>query len=364
MSIESDLRKDGITVVKQLDEDTVANICKKISHKIYSKFPDLGFTEEQLFTKLTKLNMYTAKIPEGMSEANYFYKNCSIYFNDQILFDDLDEFAIHECIHFLQECKNQKNELIRMGLCDFSGLNVRGLGINEAAVQFTTSKIIGIEKDFVKYYNIEFEACSPSYYPLECNLIEQMAYITGDEPLYNSTFFSTNEFRDIFIEKTSEKTYSILETLFDNLLNYQEQIIIWNNEISETEDTDKIEQLREAIKLFKSKITDAYFNAQNLIIIDYFGKIFNNIKTLEDVENFRKILEAYTNLIGTASDYTFFDNFYTTKMSELEQKSYVLENGLPEQCTAIAKSNKLLAFFGNIRNLISKSLHKLLPRKE
>ena len=57
--------------------------------------------------------MYRAVMPEGMAEANYFYKNTSIYFNEKIAFEDLEEFAIHECIHYIQEVKDKKNNLLR-----------------------------------------------------------------------------------------------------------------------------------------------------------------------------------------------------------------------------------------------------------
>ena len=78
-----------------------------------------------------------------MSEANYFYKNTSIYFNEKIDIDDIEEFAVHECIHYIQEIKDKKNNLIRMGLCDHSDFKVYGLGLNEASVQLMASKVIG-----------------------------------------------------------------------------------------------------------------------------------------------------------------------------------------------------------------------------
>ena len=117
-------------------------------------------------------------MPDGMAEANYFYKNSSIYFNEHISDEDLEEFAIHECIHYIQEVKDKKSNLVRMGLCNFDNLKIVGMGLNEAAVQYATSKVIGIEKDYVKYFGVSFRTASPSYYPLECNLIEQMAYLT------------------------------------------------------------------------------------------------------------------------------------------------------------------------------------------
>ena len=47
-----------------------------------------------------------------------------------------------------------------MGLCNFSNLKISGMGLNEAAVQYMTSKVIGIQKDYVKYFGISFETIS------------------------------------------------------------------------------------------------------------------------------------------------------------------------------------------------------------
>ena len=66
--------------------------------------------------------------------------------------DDLEEFAVHECIHYLQEVKDKRNYLIRMGLCDYTEFKIYGLGLNEAAVQLMASKVNGIPKEYVKYF--------------------------------------------------------------------------------------------------------------------------------------------------------------------------------------------------------------------
>ena len=179
MSIESELKKNGIQVIKQLDTLKVNTLARNISARICDTFPNFGLNQDNLFIKLSRLNMYIAKMPDGMAEANYFYKNSSIYFNEHIPEDDLEEFAIHECIHHIQEVKDKKNYLLRMGLCDYTEFKVYGLGLNEASVQLMSSKIIGIPKDSVKYFGINFETTSPSYYPIECCLVNQLSYITG-----------------------------------------------------------------------------------------------------------------------------------------------------------------------------------------
>ena len=152
MSIESDLRKDGIRVVDILDTMSTNRIAHNIANKLCNTFPELCFNETDLFAKLSRLKMYRAQMPEGMAEANYFYKNTSIYFNEHIPEEDMQEFAIHECIHYLQEVKDKRNYLVRMGLCDYTEFKIYGMGLNEAAVQLMSSKIINIPKDYVKYF--------------------------------------------------------------------------------------------------------------------------------------------------------------------------------------------------------------------
>ena len=219
MSIESDLRKDGIRVVDILDTMSVNRIAHDIATRLCDTFPELCFNESDLFAKLSKLGMYRATMPEGMAEANYFYKNTSIYFNSKIAVEDLEEFAIHECIHYIQEVKDKKNYLIRMGLCDYTEFKIYGLGLNEASVQLMASKINGIPRDFVKYFGISFETISPSYYPLECCLVNQMAYITGEDVLFESTINSNDNFKKKFADLTSPKIFMTIQNAIDDIFN-------------------------------------------------------------------------------------------------------------------------------------------------
>ena len=355
MSIESDLRKDGIRVVDILDTMSVNRIAHNIATKICDTFPELCFNENDLFAKLSKLNMYRATMPEGMAEANYFYKNTSIYFNEKIAVDDLEEFAIHECIHYIQEVKDKKNNLVRMGLCNFDNLKIVGMGLNEAAVQYVTSKVIGIERDYVKYFGISFRTISPSYYPLECNLIEQMAYITGESVLYDSTFTSNDKFKNTFINLTSEKTYDEIEYYIDQILELEENIIKLSNKSSSFDERNKkVDKIVSKTDNYKKQISNYFIKAQNLIIKNYFDKAFKSINNLEELDNYRRKLEHYRELIGLIDDYTFFDDYYTEKMSELEHKSNVLENGGIETALEYKKPNKFVSWLRALKNLVTR----------
>lgn len=355
MSIESDLKKDGIEVVEKLDILKVNTLAKNISEKICSTFPDFNLNQKQIFMRLSRLDMYKANMPEGMAEANYFYKNTSIYFNSHIADEDLEEFAIHECIHHLQEVKDKKNYLLRMGLCDYTEFKVYGLGLNEASVQLMASKINDMELDFVKYFGINFETISPSYYPLECCLVNQMAYITGEDVLFESTLNSNDTFKYKFAELTSEKAFMAIQNAIDEILDNEENIIKLNNKILNTDTRNKrVDGMLQKIDELKSEITLTFMRTQNLIISTYFDKAFDKISTLEEVESYRKKLYSFKDYLGVTDGYTFYNNYYSSKMEQLEAKYNALENG--ETITALSvitkKESKFILLLKAIKKLI------------
>ena len=355
MSIKSDLKKDGIEVIKKLDTLKINSIAKNIASKLCQTFPSYGLNENELFIKLSRLDMYKAKMPEGMAEANYYYKNTSIYFNEHIPDEDIEEFAIHECIHYLQEIKDKRNYLLKMGLCDYTEFKIYGLGLNEAAVQLMSSKIIGIPKDSVKYFGINFETTSPSYYPLECCLVNQLAYITGEDILFKSTLNSDDHFKIKFSELTSTKTFMAIQNAIDDILFAEEDIIKLNNKIALVDDRNKkVDSMVKKIDSLKEKIKLTFLRTQNLIISSYFDKAFTNITNLEELENYRKKLYNIKSYLGYAEGYTFFNNYYVEKMAQLEHKYNVLENGGIETAINVKtkKEGKILALFKAIKKLI------------
>ena len=342
MSIQTDLKKEGIEVIYQLDKNLTSLITKNIAHKLVNAFPNFYLDEDTIVHKFSKLNMYKASMPDGMAEANYFYKNTSIYFNEHIDDEDLEEFAIHECLHYFQEIK-EENKLIRMGL--------DGLGLNEAAVQYISSKIIGINPDFEKYYGISLFTPSPSYYPLECALLNEIIYFTGEELLFKSTLFSMDDFKNEIIKYTSNSTYSKIKKSFDNILKLEENIIKLNNKISMLDDgNEKVSNLNAKINKLKEKIVSSFINTQNLIIKNFFDYEFNEVENLEQIDNFRRRLDRFKNIIGTIPNYEFFDNYYLEMMNKLEHKSNILENEGNETALDTKKENKLFSILHKLIN--------------
>ena len=301
MNIESDLKKDGIEVIEKLDTLTINSIAKNIANKLCSTFPEYGLNENELFIKLSRLDMYRAKMPEGMSEANYFYKNTSIYFNEHISREDLEEFAIHECIHYIQEVKDKKNYLIRMGLCDYTEFKVYGLALNEASVQLMASKVNAIPKEYVKYFGINFETNSPSYYPLECCLVNQLAYIVGEDILFDSTLKSNDNFKNKFCETASLKAYVAIQNALDDIFYDEEDIIKLNNKIIQNDDRNKrVDNMIKKIDELKNEIKLTFFRTQNLIVSSYFNEAIKKVETLEDADSYRKKLYNFKDLLRSS----------------------------------------------------------------
>ena len=355
MSIESDLRKDGIEVTEKLDTLKINSIARNVSIKLCDTFPEFNLNQNELFIKLSRLDMYKAKMPEGMAEANYFYKNTSIYFNEHIQDEDLEEFAIHECIHYLQEVKDKRNYLLRMGLCDYTEFKIYGLGLNEAAVQLMASKVNGIPKEYVKYFGISFETTSPSYYPLECCLVSQLAYLIGENVLFESTLNSNDNFKEQFANLTSPKTFMAIQNAIDEILNNEEEIIKLNNKIAAIDDRNKkVDGMLEKIDELKSEISLTFMRTQNLIISSYFDASFNSISNLEEVENYRRKLYNFKDCLGCMEGYTFFNDYYVNKMMELEKKYNSIENGEVETAIKVItkKENIFVSIFKAIKRLL------------
>lgn len=343
MSIKSDLRKEGIEVIKQLNTLKVNSISANISKKLVDSFPEQNFNYHELFTKISRLNMYIAKIPNGVA-AKYFYKNSSIYFAENTDLENLNDVAIHECIHYLQSKIDSKNKLINLGLCDFTDIKLSGMALNEAAVQLMTMKCCKSKFDTVKYFDIELPSNSPDYYTLECNLVRQMAYITGEYVLYNSTLYGNDNFKNKFITLTSKEDFEIIKNNINSIMYLEDQLndILENVQNSDIVTKKTARLMKKSAKL-KETIRKGFLMTQNRIFTSFFDNLFESLYTPKSMENYRNALYSYRNFIGVTDDYTFFNDYYINKMADLEERY----NNMPNKPLAALVPVKE-TLFGNI----------------
>ena len=57
MSVESDLRKDGIEVTEKLDTLRVNSLARNVSVKLCETFPEFNLNQNELFIKLSRLKI-------------------------------------------------------------------------------------------------------------------------------------------------------------------------------------------------------------------------------------------------------------------------------------------------------------------
>lgn len=319
MNTEKYLKKAKIEVVSELDSESIQSISEYVANGLCTNFPKLHFNYGELLQEISSIPMYIATLPNGLAEASYFYKNSSIYFRDGMGLSNLKKFAIHEIIHHLQEIKDEKNNLLRMGLCTFENGKTVGMALNEAAVQFVSSYISESELETVNYYGIEFATISPNFYPLICNLLSQMCYIVGEDLLYDSVFNSNDNFKNKFIELCGKSAFNKTQKNFDLLLKTEEKIIILGNNFEDEKCPEKSTiKYQKLIDICKEKIKNTFLETQKIIFTSYFNNQFYKLQSDSDIEIYKTKFAIYKELIGVTDSYSEFSTYYSSKMHDIE----------------------------------------------
>ena len=322
MNTNSVLKKEGIEITSKLNTSQVEKIADIVAQKICHAFPEHNLNQNDIFSTLTNVDMFFAKMPKNSAVAKYFSQNNAIYFNNELDFENLDTLVIHECIHAIQEVKNSRGKLLKLGLFDINAK--KGQGINEAAVQLMSSLATDTQPDCVKYYHMSFETPSPLFYPIETALINQMAYFVGSYPLFHSTLRGNHIFKNTFIAKTNEKVYQTIEANFDLLIYYEELLSSYFTELSngsqETQSLKKIKRRNDKIESIKSTILNLTISTQNLILENCFQSEFDLIKDSHSLNEFQQRLYDVNKILVHTDSYQFYNQFYRHMMNKLEEK--------------------------------------------
>lgn len=367
MSIDSVLKKEGIENIIAIDTLTVNRIANNISEKLSETFREHNLDESEIFASICRLKMYFAKMPDDQSGAKYFSRNNAIYFNEKFNIEDLEESALHECIHYLQEVKDEKGNLVRLGLYNFQ--DNQGEAINEAAVQLMTEEACGKEEDKVKYYDLFLATISPDYYPLECVLLNEMVYFTGKYPLYHSTLHSDDVFKNTFCGKYGEKVYKNIEKNINQILDMEMILNAEKAQLQYINNEKKARQINEASEKRKEKIANLFLKTQDYIMENCFNAEFNNVRNMEDLMYFKEKIYHFKDIIGYTAEYKNYNDFYVQKMKEFEIKKEKIENGelvynevnrlelVNTQTKGYSFIRKILIKLGLLRELNSSAKH-------
>lgn len=354
MNVDFLLKKEGISNIRALNINDIKTISTDIAIKLCLAFPEHNFNRQQLFSSFCRLNMYTASMPNDSSGAKYVPETNSIYFNEDLDFTSVPDVAMHECIHYLQNSLSYNKDGL-IGSHDFFS----ELALNEAAVQLMASEANMSNVVEEKYFDILIRTNSPDFYPLECTLVNELAYFTGTYPLYHSVLYNSDVFKNTFCAKFNKKAYEKISRQLDKLLHLENDLYCYTKELEGTEKINDIKQLNSIIATQKQSIAKMFFAIQNYIIKNCFTYEFNAIRDAEDLYNFKNKLYNFKNIMGTSNNYTFYNNFYCDLMNALEKKQEeVAKFGeislFKSECTSLAIIDDTKYAFKFIHTFIKK----------
>lgn len=284
----------GIEPIKKIEEKDIVELIKKVSTILIEAYPNCNLSYINIYKILLETPMYYAKIPDGMAKVNYYYKNSSIYFKENIDLSNIDEYLLHEIIHKLQEKRDKHGNLVRIGICEVNILNVKGMGINEGAIQHIISKALNNDEKEINVYGIKLKSKS-NYHPLLSNLIKQLELLLGEEKLIESTLMGNEEFKIQIIDNLGFGEYKKIEKNMNQ---------IFKNTINKSFDV----------------IKNLYIETQNIIFTSYFNNIIKRVESIDEIEAINKKMILYKDVIGITENYSEFDEFSKEFQKKVEYK--------------------------------------------
>ena len=327
MSKKFNHKLHGISNITEISAKDRHTISKKAVDLIYPVVSEFNISKEMLFNSLGKSNMYLANF-DDLSMGKYDYTTNSIYFSNDLDISKLDSSVIHEILHFFQAELTEDNFLIRMGLFKPSKLfrPEKGLGLNEASVQYIASTIVKEVPDHVKYYELELTTPSSNYYPIETAIIRQMCFFTGTYPLFFSTLFSTDLFEKTFKTITSEENYNYIEEKLTYIVQLQEKLsdVYSTIHTHNQAESKKISVLNNITNL-KNKLRETVLDVQKIIYTSAFANELDKIETVQDIVNMKALISNFENyIINYEGDYSF-EQFKDKINIELNNKLALIE---------------------------------------
>ena len=348
MSGKRNLEEMGIKVMDKVEDLIIIEISNQVTNKLTKTFPKCNFGYLDLYKKLLDTPMYYAEIPDGLSKANYNYKNGDLYFSQDIDVFDIDQYVFHECIHKLQERRDKKGNLTRMGICEVNELSVKGAALNEGAIQYITSNAFELPKKMVTIYGITIPSRT-EYYPILTNIISQLVYLLGEDILVDSTVMGNEEFKIKIIDDIGETEYNCIEKNLNEILKAKDCIYeLQKNNVISHEISEKIFENTELIK-------SLYFETQNIIFSSYFDRMLKRCENDIEISFIRKKLYSYKSLVGMSQNYKDFDEYCIDFEKRAQARTQQLKN---KKSLIVISNNIIFKIFRKIKQLFIKSTNE------
>lgn len=306
MNIQKKLSKLGIEKIEELNYRDINYLAHYVSNVIIKTFPVLQDKYNELLAKILSCKMYYAKTQEGIAKVNYVIDDNSIYIDENINIYEPNEEIFHEIIHYLQVIRNKNGKIKQMGLCSFGDFSIKGLGLDEAVVQYMSAKMMDNKKENVIVYGIRVATISQNVYPLMTNLMEQLIYLIGEDSIIEETIGINNKFEDEFYNTFEEKSNELIKN-FDKMFDLKNEILTKVN-IQEKE-------------IYIEEIVQFFLSIQNVMMIKYFDNIVSRLTTIEEIDFYIEKFLNFKKYLGIEEKNRYeLSDFYENYKEEIMQK--------------------------------------------
>lgn len=360
MGISKLLKKFDIKVIDKLTKEEQIIIADNVATEISNKFNyiDYGY----IYTKLMRAKMYIAVIPKGMSKAIYSYEEDTLFISDEEDINNISKELLYECIHTMQDIRDKKGKVKQLGQCIFSDYKVYAMALNEASILYIVSRIFEEGTKYVEAYGIKANTYSPNSYPLICNILLQLLFISNEKTLVKSTLNSTDEFLIRGIEEIGESSFVNIQNNLDEMLYASEEIIGIKKSLKNNTSDGNVEEINKELNRIYEKealIRRLYMDSQMSIFTMYFDRLYNRIQTISDIKIYKSKLEDYKELIGFYTNENqeyfleYYEGYYKTKEEKLTEKEAEIKRKNDLALTVVS-DNIILQIFNKIKNAISR----------
>lgn len=365
MGISKILKKFDIKVIGKVSKEEQIIISDNVATKITNKFNfiDYGY----IYTKLMRAKMYIAIIPKGMTRAIYSYEEDTLFISDEEDLNNVSKELLYECIHTMQDIRDKKGNVKQLGQCIFSDYKVYAMALNEASILYITQKIFEEEIKYVEAYGIKANTYSPNSYPLICNILLQLLFISNEKTLVKSTLNSTDEFLIDGIEEIGESSYVTIQNNLDEMLYASEEIIGIKRSLKNNTSDGNMEEINKELNRIYEKeaiIRRLYMDSQMSIFTMYFDRLYNRVQTISDIQIYRRRLEDYKELIGFYTNESqeyfleYYEGYYKEKEEKLKEKQDKIKRKNDLALTVVS-DNIIVQIFNKIKNAIARIIKRV-----
>lgn len=333
-NIKRELKNVGIKPIEEISIQEKTNIAEKLANKLVSlNVPELNYNE--ILEKLFQAKMYRAIMNSNIGKVSYFYKNKTIYFEKNLSLVHLDEDIMHECIHYLQDQREKKEKLKRIGLCTFEEFKVRGMALNEIGISFISNKLLN-KYDKNKTFT----------------LLSQILLITGEEVFLDSILNNNDKFQEKFMDKTnSEVLYYKVQNTFDAMFDLEQIIKRLNFEGMKS---IKPQRYLSKINMHKHTLNSKFSEIQWEIYNKYFSRKIELIDKIEEIKDYKKEIFNFNKWLEISADEMKYTNFTTEKFEKLNKIELEILKSNANNSMILVGDNKINKIIRSIKKMIFK----------